>query len=35
VVEDEDDEEVAAAPVPKKGPKVMTVKKVLAAPAKK
>lgn len=35
LVEDDDDEEVAAAPVPKKGPKVMTVKKVLAAPAKK
>jgi len=33
-LEDEDDEEVAAAPVPKKKT-VMTVKKVLAAPAKK
>jgi hypothetical protein len=36
LVEDDDDEEVAAAPVPKKAaPKVMTVKKVLAGPAKK
>jgi hypothetical protein len=35
LVEDDDDEEVEAAPVPKKGPKVMTVKKVLGAVAKK
>jgi len=36
LVEDDDDEEVAAAPVPKKpAPKVMTVKKVLGAVAKK
>jgi len=35
LVEDDDDEEVEAAPVPKKGPKVMTIKKALAGGAKK
>jgi hypothetical protein len=35
LVEDDDDEEVEPAPVPKKGPKVMTIKKALAGPAKK
>jgi len=35
LVEDDDDEEVEPAPVPKKGPKVVTMKKALAGPAKK